>query len=231
MGPIPAFKKNTKIIALYPYLSRLSYIYPQHNPPMPIKSSEIRWFSENKDLLRRMYESLSPQGKGQQEEERIDYYLMSGTTETGFKVREGKHEVKVKWAADEAYSYGQVEHWLKWSQEEEQDLISTLDEEQLSEWLEVRKRRFLKRYQLGRLQKIEPLSATAGTERVCSVEFSTLEIPDFHFTCYSLGIEALGPQSSRDLLLQVINQLPIDFIMLSNLDSHGYPAFLKGLYA
>lgn len=197
---------------------------------MPIKSSEIRWFSENKDLLWRMYESLSPRGPGEQEEERIDYYLMSGTAGTGFKVREGRHEVKVKRSADEAYSYGQVEHWIKWSQEEEQDLISTLDAEQLSEWLEVRKRRYLKRYQVGRLQKIEPL-AEALAEQVCSVEFTILEIPDFHFTCYSLGIEALDPQNSRDLLLQVLNQLPIDFIMLANLDSHGYPAFLKGLYS
>lgn len=196
---------------------------------MPFKSTEIRWFSPHKEELWNLYQSLPEQGNGIRESDRIDYYLQSDSLNTGVKIRQGNHEIKVKCQADEPQPYGLVEHWLKWSTKEFQNILNTINSELLGDWTAIDKVRYKKKYEI--LPNSEVMYSTKDfLAEGCGVEFTELKIGTSRDLFYTFGIEAFGTAyDSRDNFFAVMDYLNMNFAVLKELDSFGYPEFLSKL--
>lgn len=196
---------------------------------MIFKSSEIRWFTQKKELIWDLYERLSEPGEGTRESDRTDYYLMSGTINTGIKIREGNHEMKVKRAGDEELDFGVIEHWIKWSTTEEKNILNTVDEKMLVDWVAVKKKRFKKSYEIADKQTLRPLREEFVNEG-CGAEFTEIYLQELDQPLYTFGFEAFSAgNKQRENLQTALNIFEIDFSQLKGLESYGYPQLLEGL--
>lgn len=193
---------------------------------MIFKSSEIRWWSTDKDILWEFYERLPEKGEGNREPDRTDYYLESDTINTGIKIREGNHELKVKRAIDEELDLGTMEHWIKWSTSEESNILNTVDNQLLDEWISVKKERYKKTYKITNQTEIEFIKDGFPAEG-CGAEFTVIQVQGSQKTIYSAGLEAFSSSDrERENLLNLIEKLNLDFSSFSRKDSYGYPEFL-----
>lgn len=193
---------------------------------MIFKSSEIRWWSTDKDILWEFYERLPEKGEGNREPDRTDYYLESDTINTGIKIREGNHELKVKRAIDEELDFGTMEHWIKWSTSEESNILNTVDNQLLDEWISVKKERYKKTYKITNQTEIEFIKDGFPAEG-CGAEFTVIQVQGSQKTIYSAGLEAFSSSDrERENLLNLIEKLNLDFSSFSRKDSYGYPEFL-----
>ncbi len=196
---------------------------------MIFKSSEIRWFSKDKDLLWEVYENLPEKGEGTRESDRTDYYLKSGTISTGIKIREGNHELKVKCADDEDLGHGVMEHWIKWSTSEEENILNTIDDEFLRDWIPIKKNRFKKSFKIVRQGKLEPIADMFPPEG-CGAEFTEIYFPSKELTLYTFGMEAFSSTNrERENLMIAIEVLDLDFSSFKEFNSYGYPQLLYNL--
>lgn len=196
---------------------------------MIFHSSEIRWFSQDKELLWKLYKSLPEPGEGTRETDRTDYYLKSGTLNTGIKIREGNHELKVKCAEDEKLDFGVMEHWMKWSTSEEKNILNMIDEELLEDWVSVKKKRFKKRYEITDQKKPEPVKEDFVKEG-CGAEFTEIRLKKLDQPLYTFGFEAFSARNrQRENLLSAIKNLDVDLSPFKELDSYGYPQLLHRL--
>lgn len=194
---------------------------------MPFKSTEIRWFSSNRETLWNLYKNLPQIGEGNRESDRTDFYLQSDTFQTGVKIREGNHEIKVKYRQDEPQKYGVIEHWQKWSTKEPQNILNTIDSTLLGDWVAIEKKRFKKKYEIRNLDEVH-WTDKEFLEEGCGVEFTELKIGANKQIVYTFGIEAFGTNNdSRDNFGAVMNYLKLDFSILKEFDSFGYPEFLS----
>lgn len=195
---------------------------------MPFSSSEIRWFSEEEKVFRQFFDELPGNGDSA-EPTRTDYYLRTDSFDTGVKIRDGNHEVKVKTAINETLDYGVIEHWMKWSVSESQNILTVIDHELLNDWVEVRKIRFKKNFNLNSgLLVFEP--SGNFLKEGCGVELTTIELPQLHKTFYTFGLEAFSSQNRcRENLLLTLNNLNADFSRLQDELSCGYPQWLSTL--
>lgn len=196
---------------------------------MPFKSSEIRWFSRDREILWNQYKKLPDKGEGISEGDRTDYYLKSGTINTGIKIREGNHELKVKSGEDEDLGYGVMQHWIKWSNSEVENILNTIDNEWLDDWIAVKKRRYKKRYEIFNQQELEVVEEEFVDEG-CGAEFTEIHLLEPDVTLYTFGLEAFsaGDNEKKNLLL-CLNTLEIETHELRDLDSFGYPELLNRL--
>ncbi|NBC67274.1 MAG: hypothetical protein GVY07_16655 [Bacteroidetes bacterium] len=194
---------------------------------MIFKSSEIRWWSTDKDILWEFYEKLPKKGEGNREPDRKDYYLESHTINTGIKIREGNHELKVKRAKDEELDFGMMEHWIKWSTSEERNILNTVDNQLLDDWISVKKERFKKTYKIINQNEIEYVREGFPAEG-CGAEFTKIQVQESEKTIYTVGLEAFSSSNrERKNLLNLIEQLDLDFSFFRKKDSYGYPDFLQ----
>ncbi len=194
---------------------------------MIFKSSEIRWFSYNKESLWNLYQSFPLEGEGTKEPDRTDYYLKSGTVATGIKIREGNHELKVKCGADEDIGYGVIEQWMKWSTPEPKNILNAIEGKWLKNWLAVEKKRFKKRYEIVNSEKLQPAENEFVTEG-CGAEFTEIRLSESDLIVYTLGMEAYSPENrAKENIRNVLNQLELEPALLRDLDSCGYPQFLQ----
>ncbi|MGB0932170.1 MAG: hypothetical protein ACPGVB_15410 [Chitinophagales bacterium] len=194
---------------------------------MPFKSTEIRWFSSSKEELWNIYQSLPQVGEGIRESDRIDYYLQTDSLNTGVKIRQGNHEIKVKYREDELQKYGLIEHWQKWSTKEEQNILNTIDPQLLEDWIAIEKKRFKKKYEIWNFDEVH-FTDKDFLDEGCGVEFTELKIGSNREIVYTFGIEAFGTKNdSRDNFLAAIQYLKLDFSVLEEFDSFGYPEFLS----
>ena len=178
---------------------------------MPFKSSEIRWFSTQKDALWEFYETLPDEGEGTREPDRTDYYLKSGTVTTGIKIREGNHELKVKCSDDEKWNCGVMEHWMKWSTSEEVNILNTVDDEFLGDWVAVKKKRFKKSYKIISGEKLEQVEGIFPAEG-CGAEFTEIHLKRLKHPVYTFGMEAFSSSGrERENLVCAIEILGLDF--------------------
>ena len=193
------------------------------------KSSEIRWFSKKKDLLWNFYENLPEKGEGNREPDRTDYYLKSGTIKSGIKIREGNHELKVKSGEDEKLDFGVMEHWFKWSSTEEKNILNTIDDELLDEWISVEKKRFKKTYEISHQGEMRMIKEGFPSEG-CGAEFTEIQLREIDKPLYTIGLEAFSSSGrQRENLMLFLENLDTDFLTLRELDSYGYPQLLHGL--
>lgn len=196
---------------------------------MIFKSSEIRWFSKSKQPLWDIYKNLPEHGEGTREEDRTDYYLKSGTIRTGIKIREGNHELKVKCAGDEQLDFGVMEHWIKWSTSEEKNILNTIDDEWLGDWIAVTKKRFKKSYKIIDSNRIERIYDSFPDEG-CGAEFTEITLNRLENPLFTVGFEAFSSTNQqRQNLITFIKYLDNDFSYLREIDSYGYPQLLHRL--
>lgn len=193
---------------------------------MVFRSSEIRWFSDDAERLREIYKQLPETGTGRQEGNRTDFYLRSNLTDTGIKVREGNHELKLKSAPDESLAFGVVQHWIKWSHCAEDSILDTIDQKFLQEWIAVGKTRFKKSYEINNHNRLIPVGEELVQEG-CGVEFTEVSIPSLPKVQYTLGLEAFSAtQNARSNLFAALDYLDINFSQLKTLDSFSYPEWI-----
>jgi hypothetical protein len=172
---------------------------------------------------------LPNEGEGAREPDRTDYYLKSGTVNTGIKIREGNHELKVKRGDDEMLDYGVMEHWIKWSTTEEVNILNTVDDELLGDWIAVKKKRFKKSYEIINRKKLERVDGIFPAEG-CGAEFTEIQLRRLEYPVYTFGMEAFSSSSrERENLLKTIEILEIDFSPFKEFDSFGYPQLLMNL--
>lgn len=196
---------------------------------MIFKSSEIRWFSKDKELLWEFYENLPETGEGTRESDRTDYYLRSGTVNSGIKIREGNHELKVKRNPDEELDFGMMEHWMKWSRSEERNILNTIDQKMLGDWVPVEKVRFKKSYEVTEGEGLRYLSGEFVDEG-CGAEFTELRLGKLEQPLFTVGFEAFSAKNrQKENLLNTLKILDVDLSIFKNLDSYGYPQLLEGL--
>jgi len=196
---------------------------------MPFSTSEIRWFSNHPNTLWNLYTRLPVKGEGATQTDRTDYYLRADLPNTGVKIREGRHEIKVKSGKDEPLAYGRLQHWIKWSTVEAQNILNTIPTGFLFDWIAVEKRRFLKTYAVINPAEITP-SHNQLPEQGCNLEFTKIQIPTLGKTAFTLGLEAYSPNGrSREHLLIILNYFNINSATLGNPESMGYPEWLSRL--
>ncbi len=196
---------------------------------MPFKSSEIRWFSKKKEPVWNVYEQLPKEGEGNREPDRTDYYLKSGTINTGIKIREGNHELKVKCGDDEKLDHGVMEHWIKWSTSEDVNILNTVDDEFLGDWIAIKKKRFKKSYKISHQEKLEPIVDIFVGEG-CGAEFTVIYLPSMDITLYTFGMEAFSSSGKEtENLFTSLEVLEPDTESLETLDSFGYPELIHRL--
>lgn len=191
------------------------------------KSSEIRWFSQDYNLLRDCFDALPGRDGEVSENVRTDYYLKSDTENTGIKIREGNHELKAKCAEDEIHEYGLITHWIKWSVAEDENILTAIDNDFLKDWTPVKKKRFKKTYEVvskGELRLLNDHSAEEGM----GVEFTEVCLEAFSQPMFTVGIEAFSASNQqRDNLMHGLKSPDIGLTSFKDLDSYGYPQLLK----
>ena len=193
---------------------------------MTFKTSEIRWFSREKQVLWNIFKNLEKSGPGNPEEERTDYYLKSSTPNSGIKIREGKHELKVKTAKDEMLEYGLMQHWSKWSYSEEENILNSVNPDLLSDWLKMTKNGTKKSYKITAENKVE-FTSEENIKEGFDVEFTRFEILSLKITGYTLGLEAFSSKNnSAENLRLALDQLQLKPSLLKDLTSCSYPEFL-----
>ena len=196
---------------------------------MPFKSSEIRWFSRDRETLWDLYKKLPVEGEGSREEDRTDYYLKSGTVNTGIKIREGNHELKVKSGDDEDLGFGIIEHWIKWSASEQENILNTIDDKWLDDWTGVKKKRFKKSYEIINQEELKN-SGEDFVDEGCGAEFTEIFLIELDVRLYTFGLEAFSINGhQRENLNLCLDHLEIETEELRKIDSFGYPELLHRL--
>lgn len=194
---------------------------------MIFKSSEMRWFSHDYDLLWDFFDNLPEKGRGTQENVRTDYYLNSNTENTGIKIREGNHEIKVKCADDDILEFGFITHWVKWSVSEKKNILNTIDNELLGEWVPVKKKRIKKTFEVVSDSEVK-FAGDKFAEEGVGVEFTEVYLGRPDKPIYTVGFEAFSASNQeRENLMCAIKHLGIELTLFENLDSYGYPQLLK----
>lgn len=196
---------------------------------MLFKSSEIRWFSRNREILWDLYKKIPEEGEGFREEGRTDYYLKSGTINTGIKIREGNHELKVKSGEDEDLGYGVMEHWIKWSSSEQENILNTVEDRWLDDWTGVEKKRFKKRYEIINQEDLN-ISCEEFVDEGCGAEFTEIFLIELEVKLYTLGLEAYSTSGhQKENLNLCLDHLEVESAELREIDSFGYPELLHRL--
>lgn len=191
----------------------------------PLYSSEIRWFSQDRHFLHRLYADIP--GKGRKESERTDYYLKYQGIDTGVKIRQGRHEIKVKNANNEHFQKRVIEHWTKWSTKEERNILNTIAVDHLSQWLPIKKERstkiFLWNKSTGKMEYTEGFPDDG-----CGVEYTILQVRGQNW--YTFGLEAFGTyRSCKENLLAALDFLNLPDINNKEYWNFGYPRFISEL--
>ena len=198
---------------------------------MPYRSTEIRWFSEHHDPLWSIFRDQYQSGPGISEPLRTDYYLRLDLSNTGIKVREGNHEIKIKSEPDISEEFGMIEQWIKWSNREKENVLNSVGPELLEDWIPVDKKRFKKRYMLNGKGELH-FTEHGYLESGCGLEFTEIYFPSVNLEFYTLGLEAFSDTSnSRSLLYKVLKQLNLKFHLLKDFRSCGYPRFLVDFFS
>jgi hypothetical protein len=191
-------------------------------------SAEIRWFSKDKQALWNIFNQSKANGLIE-EESRSDFYLKTPLKNTGIKIRDGNHEIKVKSNEDEKTAIGVIQEWIKWSTQEKNHILKIIPEELLLEWLEVKKLRQKIVFEIFN-DEVHSLENERCCEEGCSFEFTDIFIPEYNLSCYTLGLEAFSKRFNKTRNLKIaINHLDLRSQNFSGFLSMGYPGFLSNV--
>lgn len=180
-----------------------------------LESLEVRWFLKPDASVRAALESWF--GSTEAEGQRIDHYLATGRRDLNFKARseEGKPtKVETKYlvgslgVVDLAPNIsGELQRWTKLSL-----ALNDPKLEQHGAWLEVTKRRQLRKYAIAIVPApgVKEVSASDYPPIGCGVELTRLDytIDGATHVEWTFGLEAFGPKSQLlDVMQATIREI------------------------
>lgn len=197
----------------------------------PFYSAEVRWFSDERESLYNIYESLP--GDSILESDRIDYYLNSNSESVGIKLREENHEIKCKVVDDAVFDQCNLETWVKWSYKQKDfSILKLVDNKMMNDWIEVDKKRWKKKYEVYGKDKVR--YNNAKLDEGCGVEFTEILVEGKQF--FTLGLEAFTSSEKFDEnylenamknLILVLSFLGFKTKIKNKHFCASYPKFLK----
>lgn len=187
------------------------------------KTLEVRWFAFDKKLLEDVFGVISRENEIRTEK-RTDYYLLTGLKDTGIKIREGNHELKVKFKPDVDLEFGKKEYWMKWSHPTEKSIFSLVGKDSLTNWIAVEKVRKSMRFSF-----LENGNDSIYSSEGVAFELTHLHIPSHDKNFFTLGIEAysLLDEKLEIYFGKTINKLDNFQAELQQVYTGGYPAWMK----
>lgn len=202
------------------------------------QTTEVRWFYR---------QPVPPEVKTwfcgshlcREEETRTDHYLvLAPSNEVGIKVRGGeKFEIKARTHAPEPFvllsgaSVGFLDAWVKWTLEDCDAGVKMVEVGTgSSDWVPVRKQRWLREFQLDPSGQVEEVDGDAVLVHGCRAEFSEVNVRDSQW--WTLAFESFGETNRTANLEQVARHflkiLPRGLV-LSERTSMAYPEWLNRL--
>ncbi len=186
------------------------------------KTLEMRWFSSDVKLLNKIFDHLAKEYTTTTEQ-RTDHYLKIPLEDTGIKIREGNHELKVKFQPDVELDIGKKEFWMKWSHPTDDSILSLVGKEGLTHWIAIEKERKSLRISFED-NNDEGIFSPEGV----SVECTHLHIPFYKARIYTMGIESYSLKNRMERYFnKAIGKIRIFEKELKELYSGGYPAWMK----
>jgi|GEM_PF-2958065 hypothetical protein len=197
---------------------------------MIFESAELRWFSLDKDLYKDIFNGLASRSEARHEKERTDYYLNLDSSFSGLKIRNGKLELKIRSAPDIHLPYGPVQHWKKWSFNEEDPILSAIPSDLQKDWIKVIKKRQIKIFELALDGQIR-LIVNERIKTGCSIEYTEVMIPDVNINYKSIALEAFNLNGNcTETLRKTIEGLKLDLSLLSRNNCYAYPDLLSKIF-
>jgi hypothetical protein len=209
---------------------------------------EVRWFYAGEipeTTLQRFMSGELPQDSGTIEKRRDAYLSFPGMDSLGIKLRgtdqlhvndADQLEIKRRQLDLPAVTFhtgvtGRLEHWSKWVFHSESSgpqlsaYITAKDEA----WVDVRKARYLRKYQVTTDKRVLAVSLKEWPENGCNIEVSELMVPGEKIW-WTLGLEAFG---DADAVIEDTLRLSANYFFAETAlgkfeekDSYGYPRWL-----
>jgi len=196
---------------------------------------EVRWFFQGKctDEVSDWFSTVV--GTVESPEIRTDKYLwLPGMTSLGVKTRGQNLEIKLRIGEYGAVKLGpaaggQLEQWRKWSfgldhAPGEMKLARVND----SNWIPIRKQRFLRRYKIKNDQEVIAISLGSLPAAGCEVELTAIELLDQSW--WTFAFESFGEESTLVDSLTLLSATILSFgspPRLPEARSFGYPQWLQ----
>jgi hypothetical protein len=171
-------------------------------------TAEVRWFlCEEPELTDRLWDWFTEE-KNLPPRERTDSYLLfPGCESIGVKLREGRFEIKALRGASETVRYGpdvtgRADTWVKWSHTQEgvDSWIKALGEEPEG-WIQVKKKRWLRKFSLD-TGKPEEAKPSEWPDEGCNVELTSVQAGGSNW--WTIGFEAFGTANTLRRNLHVV---------------------------
>ena len=126
-------------------------------------------------------------------------------------------------------SIGVIEHWAKWSVVEQNNILTSIPANLLSDWIAVQKLRYLKKFEISKNNgDVNPINGFPDDG--CSVELSILTINNNEV--FTFGLEAFGTyRSTKDNLIDTMDFLKLKSKFFDKMDRMGYAEYLAKFYS
>ena len=161
-----------------------------------VHTAEVRWFLREEPELANRLQNWFAEGRDLPSWERTDSYLLfPGCESVGVKLREGRFEIKAIRGASEAVRYGpgvtgRADTWVKWSHSQEgvDSWIKALGEEPEG-WIQVKKKRWIRRFSLD-TAKPEEAKSNEWPDEGCHMELAAIRAGGSRW--WTIACEAFG---------------------------------------
>lgn len=195
---------------------------------MIFKSAELRWFFREDSIPKSVFHNALPHVVTQEEKMRTDLYLKTESNNTGIKIRQGKHELKLKSEADLLYKDFSLQSWIKWSYKDTQSIIDMIRFPQLDDWIAIEKSRWIKKIHVTDQNDIIPIQ-DERVKRGCTLEYTEIKIKN-QKKMFSFGLEAFSEDKNEmEILKFIIDSLENNLLSLKRFPTSSYPGFLNEL--
>jgi hypothetical protein len=205
-------------------------------------SMEVRWFTAG--VIPQEVEKWFEDGglEPKIEKARTDSYLfLPGTLDVGIKTRGDNVGIKTpgdnveikRRLVDQVTEFrsglsGRVEQWVKWSFRIDQNVSGPDLRVPQGAWIDVRKARRLRKYEIQGSNRAIEIAASGLPERGCNLELTQLQVQGAEW--WSLGFESFGKidDVEKDLRLTLTRVFEdVTVFPLNAEDSYGYPNWLN----
>ena len=191
---------------------------------------EVRWFVRGKAPACLMTWFADDDPATDIQSPRVDHYLRLPEIDgLGIKIREGRLEIKRRYASESAVLTprvaGLVELWRKWGAGPVDDDSSFASD---VAWVAVEKTRRLRTYRVAPDGTVAPSGRSVTPSGECSVELTEAVVDGQRW--WTLGFEALGEEAALRRTLDavarhVLGEMPETTLALDA--SYGYPRWLQ----
>jgi hypothetical protein len=204
----------------------------------PFSTTEVRWFYSGEIPFEVKKEFFRNEEFTESHPARVDIYLtVAGDPDLGVKIREGRLEIKHRTSRYGSFNFrsqvsGILEGWEKWGFEITERFYNR-NVKDMDGWVEVRKLRWLKRFQITKDKRVKPIYPNIQIDQGCEWEISKVQLSGLDSIWWSTAFEAYGGNSEtrRKALIEVVEKFlkPTKNLNYSKENSLSYPAWLHKL--